>query len=523
MSEVELEKSADALTDPAAAQALPSRDGLHLFESWIVRAALIAIAVMSLGFSVVAKMAIDGLDAVAKMAHDDEVAASLADHLEKYKDIQELRQEFISERLKGEVRKFGDRVPISADEVKQLIKSANLPDWSGADKVKVSELGMNVSGDRRQTLEWLDKESLRIFSYVAQFPRGDLFSQFKAAETVSQKYQLLGVSLRERIQPSLVRAYGMAFFCSFLILVLVFTFLARGFRRRLRSLLLGFVRWSEGDEGFRFKGKWPGELRLVAQHFNRMADEVEANKKRNIYLEKIASWQIIARKLAHEIKNPLTPIQMIVSQLKRHYKGDDQDFLKLLENANSIITVEVAALRRLVDDFSNFARLPIPKRQPIDLRLIANQAIELEKTVFPQHEFSLKASEDGVIGAFDGELLRQVFINLLKNAAEACGEKPTQIYIELRDFSNSVQIRVVDHGPGIPAEAKERIFEAYFSTKNTGPSPGMGLGLAISQKIIIDHEGTVAVESVPGQTVFNIRLPKRAKKETQSPVAATAH
>lgn len=498
---------------------LPSREGLRFYESWIVRAALVAVAVMSLAFAVVGKMALDGLDAVAKMAHDDEVATALSDQLEKFKDIQELRQELIIEKLRAEIRRRNDVAPVDEAEFRQVLAAARLPDWSQWQTARINSAGLAVAPDQRRVFEWLDKESLRVFSFVVVFPRGNLFAQFKAAEGVTQKYQVLGVTLQERIQPSLVRAYGMAFVSSFFLLVLVFAFLARGFRRRLTSLLLGFIRWSEGDEGFRFKGKWPGELRLVAQHFNRMADEVDSNKKRNIYLEKIASWQIIARKLAHEIKNPLTPIQMIVSQLRRHYKGDNPEFLKLLESAHSIVTVEVAALRRLVDDFSNFARLPVPKRTTIDLKIVANQAIELEKTVFPQHTFSLVSHDETASGSFDGELLRQVFINLLKNAAEACGETPTQIRIELRDLGHFIEARVIDHGPGIPPEALERIFEAYFSTKNTGPSPGMGLGLAISQKIIIDHEGQVSVESVPGQTVFRIRLPKHAKRDLKRPAA----
>lgn len=502
-----------------------TRERLKFHESWIVRAAVVAALIMTVAFGVVAKMALDGLDAVAKIAHDEEVASALSDYLDKFKDMHQLQQELITQHIASALARRGIGPALDEQAVRDLLTDAKLPDWSEWKSVRINiasytEEAIDQTTEKspirgaavvKTPLNWLDKESLQIGNFVVAFPKGNLFAQFKAAEITAQKYQVLGVSLRERIQPSLVRAYGTAFAGSFLLLVAVLAWLAYGFRAKLASLLDGFIRWSDGDDGFRFRGKWPGELRLVAHQFNRMADEVEANRRKSLYLEKIASWQIIARKLAHEIKNPLTPIQMIVSQLKRHYKGEDQEFQKLLENATGIVTVEVAALRRLVDDFSNFARLPIPKRVITDIRIVAQQAMKLEQAAFPSHRFSLRADEGPITGEFDGELLRQVFINLMKNAAEACGDHGAEIAVDIRESETQVEVSVIDSGPGIPQDVQERIFEAYFSTKNTGPSPGMGLGLAITQKIVIDHEGSIKVESIPGRTVFRITLPKRAK------------
>ena len=183
----------------------------------------------------------------------------------------------------------------------------------------------------------------------------------------------------------MVRATTTILIVSFILLVSLFVLYAQRFKAKISEVIAGFALWSEQDAKFRFDELYRGELQMITAQFNAMAEEVEANRQRSLYLEKIASWQIIARKLAHEIKNPLTPIQMMVSQLKRRYKGGDADFGKLLEEAQHIITEEVAGLRRMVDNFSNFARLPQPEPRPTDLVTVCRHVVELQKNAFPQH------------------------------------------------------------------------------------------------------------------------------------------
>ena len=243
-----------------------------------------------------------------------------------------------------------------------------------------------------------------------------------------------------------------------------------------------------------------------------MARDVETSRQKALYLEKVASWQVIARKLAHEIKNPLTPIQMMVSQVVRSYKGEDEKYQKVLLQAQEIITEEVTGLRHLVDHFSDFARLPSPQKETKDLVPLINRLVELQKVAFEGHVISYKGPQRPCMVSVDEKLIRQVLQNLIKNAAEA-GQRPDQedspaISVDLYESHSNYIIEVEDNGPGIPDDMKKRIFEAYFTTKHTGPSPGMGLGLAICQKIIIDHGGDIEVESEPGKTVFYIKLPK---------------
>ena len=253
---------------------------------------------------------------------------------------------------------------------------------------------------------------------------------------------------------------------------------------------------------------------MISLQFNKMADIVESNRKRTLYLEKMSSWQIIARKLAHEIKNPLTPIQMMISQVVRRYPNKDDDFGKLLYKCHAIIIEEVNRLRHMVDNFSKFAQLPSPTFEPFDLVTICQQALDLEKAAFDHHDFKFSHKVDHAIALIDKHLLKQTLINLLKNAAESCGASKSLITIDLMVDNHFYQIKVTDNGPGIPEELQNRIFEAYFTTKDTGPSPGMGLGLAVCQKIIIDHGGEMQVRSKPGETCFTIILPKKEKGVT---------
>ncbi len=118
--------------------------------------------------------------------------------------------------------------------------------------------------------------------------------------------------------------------------------MASRLRGRIQEIVDGFEKFAEADEQFRFRNNWQNELGVISQQFNAMADELAENRTRAVGLEKLASWQTIARKMAHEIKNPLTPIQIMIGQLKRNYKGDDVKFKALVDNSHKVILEEVS-------------------------------------------------------------------------------------------------------------------------------------------------------------------------------------
>lgn len=505
----------------------PSRPKMHVLpqvrwrDSWIYRLATVASLILMLSGVASALVAYEFFQQIAGLAYQEGTESKLKENLATLKEVHRLQQKLLLERLRPMV----PAQEASADE-------AQVRAWlraSGA-VIAVEAAGLKIEPAKPEQLEevrtsqaeagppigWLDNSRLVLAGYVIEFPKGPAYEAFKSAELVSQSYLLLGVKLNDDIMPRMTRYMSVIIVASFLLLGSIVVIYARRFKRRVSDVIEGFRDWSERDASFRFADVYTGELKLITTQFNAMADEVEANRQRSLYLEKIASWQIIARKLAHEIKNPLTPIQMMVSQLKRRYKGDDEPFTRLLDDAQHIISEEVAGLRRMVDNFSNFARLPDPQPRPGDLVSLCRLAVELQKNAFAAHDWYFTCKKDKLIASVDEDLLRQVLLNLTKNAAEACGEKRSRIGLELDDAGSDVLIKVKDDGPGIAAENRERIFEAYFTTKHTGPSPGMGLGLAVCQKIVIDHEGKMTVASRPGETVFTIRLPKSNKRTSQT-------
>ncbi len=489
---------------------------VHWSESWIIRAAGLASFILFLGFATSAIFTYESIDSIAKLAHDDEIQASLSARLTDLKKIQDLRQQLVVERLRVLVAPTlaagGPSAAVDEKTMRTWLATATADLGTAAAELRVTDAAGRVEGEAQEAaLRWIDRDSLKVLGRIVEFPKGEVYDAFKVAEDVKQRYQLVGVKLNENILPTLLRASIVVLVASFVLLASIFIVYAQRFKKRIGDVIEGFALWSERDANFRFDDLYRGELKLITVQFNAMADEVEANRQRSLYLEKIASWQIIARKLAHEIKNPLTPIQMMVSQLKRKYRGEDKDFAKLLDNAQSIITEEVSGLRRMVDNFSNFARLPQPEPKPTDLASLCRHVVELEKNMFPQHTIDLRAQAGKAVANADEDLLRQVLINLVKNAGEACSEKPATIMVGLEETVSEWLITVTDDGPGIPKEHVERVFEAYFTTKHTGPNPGMGLGLAVCQKIVIDHGGKLQVRSKPGETVFTIRLPKKRK------------
>ncbi len=288
-------------------------------------------------------------------------------------------------------------------------------------------------------------------------------------------------------------------------------------RNRVQALIDGFIRYAEIDDSFRFQRHGNNELGLISAQFNRMAEELVENQQRTIGLEKLASWQTIARKMAHEIKNPLTPIQIMISQLKRNYNGSDEKYQSLLENAHRVILEEVSSLRRMVDDFSEFARLPRAELKECDIISTAQKAVDLAESAYQPHTIHLESSLKELIVPHDDQLLRHVIHNLIKNAAEADRGNATSITVKVGLDESNVFVQVQDHGPGVPEELKERIFEAYVTTKHTGPTPGMGLGLAICQKVVLEHNGKLKLESEPGNTTFTISIPLRQKVAANGP------
>ncbi len=290
---------------------------------------------------------------------------------------------------------------------------------------------------------------------------------------------------------------------------------ARRVTRRVAAIARATRQVATGDLDVRIAPAGRDEIAELARSFNEMVADLRESRDRIAYLSRVSAWQGIARRLAHEIKNPLTPIQLAIQQVADKYEGSDERYGKLVQTAREVIEEEVATLRRLTTEFSAFARLPQVETVPSDLREFLEDC---------RAAFGGAAAEQGVgidwrpptqtlTVPLDRQMMRRVIDNLLRNALEALagegaskpGRPAPRVTVEAEALAGRERARIVvrDNGPGIPAEAREHIFEPYFTTKATGT----GLGLAIVKKIVLEHGGEIEVDSSPEGSIFRIELP----------------
>jgi two-component system, NtrC family, nitrogen regulation sensor histidine kinase NtrY len=224
-----------------------------------------------------------------------------------------------------------------------------------------------------------------------------------------------------------------------------------------------------------------------------------------IRAQKVAAWREVARRLAHEIKNPLTPIQLCAERMRRHFTGGAPAAKDLVEECTATIVGEVESLKGLVDEFSQFARMPAPRTVPTDLAQLLTETLALYNGIFSDVRIEQRFAEDIPLVRLDVEQIRRVIINLVDNAVEAMDRKG-HIAIETQlDRPNGLaRVMVADDGPGIPPAERDKLFLPYYSTKRRGS----GLGLAIVRRIIAEHGGNIEVaDNTPHGTRFTIELP----------------
>jgi nitrogen fixation/metabolism regulation signal transduction histidine kinase len=259
-----------------------------------------------------------------------------------------------------------------------------------------------------------------------------------------------------------------------------------------------------GDLQVRVAPKGKDELADLGRAFDGMVAELAQARSRLEYLQKVSAWQEVARRLAHEIKNPLTPIQLAMQELASKYRGDDASYRQLLDTASEIMREEITGLRRLVDDFSAFAKLPKVEPAAIDLNVLLTEILRLQ----PEWQVTVRvvANPAPVYALCDRTLFRRVIANLVENAmqaAQGAGRTP-EICIQAETRDGRAAIYVDDNGPGVPDADRQHIFDPYVTHREGGT----GLGLAIVRKIVIDHGGDVTVGQSPMRGArFTVELP----------------
>jgi signal transduction histidine kinase len=292
------------------------------------------------------------------------------------------------------------------------------------------------------------------------------------------------------------------------VVVLIGMLVARRMARDLDLLVEGSLAASRGDLDHRVPVRSKDEVGAVAAAFNFMMEDLRTSKDRLVIAERIAAWQDIARRLAHEIKNPLTPIQMAMDTLRKTWKKQHPKFDEILEESTATVLEEADRLKHIVTEFSDFARMPKPNFARIDLNETIRSSMGLYQGAVPiePHLFDKLPQLDA-----DKGQMTQVVLNLVENARDAIGTRTggkITVSTKLGDAGDRAVLIVEDNGPGVPRDVKEKIFTPYFTTKHA--KGGTGLGLAIVHRIVADHGGRIVLTDVTGGGArFTIELPLR--------------
>ena len=296
------------------------------------------------------------------------------------------------------------------------------------------------------------------------------------------------------------------------IIVILIAFSSRRITQPITNLIKQTNEIARGNLDARVEFQTKDEIGLLGDSFNKMAEDLKISNKKLIQAEKTAAWREMARQVAHEIKNPLTPIKLSAQLIERAHHDQHPDLDSLVEESVKNIVEQTESLRRIASDFSNFAAFPKTDRKPHSLLGIIKDCVKAYSNAESSGiEISLEAElGEEVVAEVDADEMKRVFYNLFNNAFEAMpdgGKIVVSAYLlETKDDGRIVEVRVKDRGRGISQEIAERLFEPYFTTR----SSGTGLGLAICKKTIEGYGGEMAIHSEEGvgtTVILKLRVP----------------
>jgi len=340
-----------------------------------------------------------------------------------------------------------------------------------------------------------------------------------AIQLSGQDKQLLGillvgntrrpyVELRNRIRSAALLAGSVGF-----VLAILFSGWASSrVTRPVEQLAEAAREVAAGNWNTRVEVNSSDELGALAESFNRMTGELLQQRERLVQAERVAAWRELARRLAHELKNPLFPLQLTVENLVRARQQSPEQFEEIFPESSSTLLAEIANLKTIISRFSEFSRMPQPQFQRVQVNDIVQNVARLLQAQLqsPEHpvECRLELAESLAPIAADPELLHRAFSNLALNAIDAMPEGGT-LTMRTRQSGDRITVEIADTGTGLTPEECERLFTPYYTSK----AHGTGLGLAIVQSIVSDHGGRISVRSQPGLgATFMIELPGNRDK-----------
>ncbi len=277
--------------------------------------------------------------------------------------------------------------------------------------------------------------------------------------------------------------------------------------RPLRNLTASVRKVALGEWDTRAAVSSTDEVGQLARDFNAMTEQLVEQRDRMIQAERVAAWRELARRLAHELKNPLFPLQITIENLQRARSASPEQFDEVFRESTSTLLAELGHLKTIIGRFSDFAKMPAPRLEPVDLNQIAREVVQLFEAQLEapgRAPVTTDLQLDSALSQIpaDPEQLRRALSNLVLNALDAMPQGGT-LAVRTSGYDGKVAVEVSDTGEGLTPEECDRLFTPYYTTKQHGT----GLGLAIVQSVVSDHKGTIAVHSEPGRgTTFRIEL-----------------
>jgi len=357
------------------------------------------------------------------------------------------------------------------------------------------------------------QESRRVIRWTADSADAE---SFHAMPLTGPSQQLMGVLLVGSSRRPLVELQRQVLSTAMLVggggilvAVLASLWFAARITRPVVSLAEAARRVAAGDLYAKVDVESSDELGQLATAFNRMTEDLLQQKERTLQAERVAAWRELARRLAHELKNPLFPLQVTVENLIRAKEKAPEMFEEVFREGTSTLLAEVNNLKTIIGRFSEFARMPQPQRKPTQINEVVRSVLRVfQAQLREKSQVNVRTeleSELPEISA-DPELLHRALSNLITNAIDALPQGG-EIIVQTKSFVNRVQLSVSDTGSGLTQEECARLFTPYYTTKQHGT----GLGLAIVQSVVSDHGGKISVESTKQRgTTFRIELPREA-------------
>jgi two-component system nitrogen regulation sensor histidine kinase NtrY len=322
---------------------------------------------------------------------------------------------------------------------------------------------------------------------------------------------LLGSSRKELVtlRREILKTAALVALAALLIGLLVSWWVSRRITRPVEELAKGARDVASGRWDTHIDVKGSDEIGQLAAAFNDMTKTLASQKEKLVQTERVAAWRELARRLAHELRNPLFPLQITVENLQRARQLGPQQFQEVFSEATATLKAELANLNTIVGRFSDFSKMPAPQFTRVNVNEVLRNAVRLFEPQFTAvgkpsiaTEFFLSESLPEIDA--DPDLLHRAFQNLVLNALDAMPAGGT-ITLKSSDAGESVRIEVADTGKGLTPEECSRLFTPYYTTKQLGT----GLGLAIVQSVVSDHHGSISVSSEEGRgAAFRIDLPK---------------